>query len=92
MAAVSLVVSDFSLSDAIESGADEVPQLVARDRSGNDIPGYFNIWQWILPRLWAPRRARKSAAQAGGGAEVGEHPINILSRHVGRPAREWKAR
>ena len=42
------VVSDFGLIDAIESGLVKIPQLAVRDTTGAAIPGYFNIWHWIL--------------------------------------------
>ncbi len=50
------VVSDFGLTDAIESGLVKIPQLAVRDTTGADIPGYFNIWRWIVPRLTAAER------------------------------------
>jgi type III restriction enzyme len=50
------VVSDFGLTDAIESGLVKIPQLAVRDTTGADIPGYFNIWRWIMPRLTASER------------------------------------
>ncbi|MGH7331193.1 MAG: BPTD_3080 family restriction endonuclease, partial [Candidatus Rokuibacteriota bacterium] len=50
------VVSDFGLTDAIESGLVKIPQLAVRDTTGADIPGYFNIWRWIMPRLTAAER------------------------------------
>jgi type III restriction enzyme len=53
------VVSDFSLTDAIESGLVKMPQLVARDSSGRDLPAYFNIWAWLLPTLTAQERGTK---------------------------------
>src|SRR5262249_26787383 len=54
-------VSDFGLTDAIESGLVKIPQLAVRDNTGADIPGYFNIWRWILPKLTAAERGgRKS--------------------------------
>jgi type III restriction enzyme len=56
------VVSDFGLVDAIESGLTKIPQLAVRDASGAAIPGYFNIWQWILPQLTASERGGKKAA------------------------------
>jgi type III restriction enzyme len=51
------VVSDFGLTDAIESGLVKIPQLAVRDPTGAAIPGYFNIWRWILPRLTPAERA-----------------------------------
>ena len=50
------VVSDFGLVDAIESELVKIPQLAVRDTSGATIPGYFNIWRWILPQLTAAER------------------------------------
>ena len=56
------VVSDFGLVDAIESGLTKIPQLAVRDASGAAIPGYFNIWQWILPQLTASERGGKKSS------------------------------
>jgi type III restriction enzyme len=50
------VVSDFGLTDAIESGLVKVPQLVAADDTGRPQPAYFNIWEWIKPQLTASER------------------------------------
>lgn len=55
------VVSDFGLIDAIESGLVKIPQLAVRDTTGAAIPGYFNIWQWILPKLTPAERGGKRA-------------------------------
>jgi len=49
-------VSDFGLTDAIESGLVKIPQLAVRDTTGAEIPGYFNIWRWIMPRLTTAER------------------------------------
>ena len=66
------VVSDFGLTDAIESGLVKIPQLAVRDTTGAEIPGYFNIWRWILPKL-TPGRAGRQASQpkARGDPEMG---------------------
>ena len=63
------VVSDFGLTDAIESGLVKIPQLAVRDTTGADIPGYFNIWRWILPKLTAAER---------GGTRANPKPEAIL--------------
>ncbi len=39
----------------------KIPQLAVRDTTGAEIPGYFNIWQWILPKLTAAERGGKKA-------------------------------
>ena len=55
------VVSDFGLTDAIESGLVKIPQLAVRDTTGAEIPGYFNVWRWILGKLTAGERGGKKA-------------------------------
>lgn len=63
------VVSEFGLTDAIESGLTKIPQLAVRDTSGDEIPGYFNVWQWIIPKLTASER---------GGTKGSPKPEAIL--------------
>jgi type III restriction enzyme len=55
------VVSDFGLIDAIESGLVKIPQLAVRDTTGAAIPGYFNVWHWIMPKLTPAERGGKRA-------------------------------
>jgi type III restriction enzyme len=55
------VVSDFGLTEAIESGLTKIPQLAVRDNSGQSVPGYFNIWRWILPQLSTAERGGRKA-------------------------------
>ena len=55
------VVSDFGLNDAIEAGLVKIPQLAIRDTTGAEVPGYFNIWHWILPKLTPAERGGKRA-------------------------------
>lgn len=56
------VVSDFSLTDAIESGLVKIPQLAVRDTSGAEVPGYFNVWRWILPKLTPAEKGGKKGS------------------------------
>ena len=63
------VVSDFGLTDAIESGLVKIPQLAVRDPSGSEIPDYFNLWKWISGNLTAAER---------GGARGSVKPEAIL--------------
>jgi type III restriction enzyme len=56
------VVCDFGLTDAIESGLTKIPQLAVRDTTGAEIPGYFNIWKWILPQLTPAERGGKTSS------------------------------
>ncbi|OQX22231.1 MAG: type III restriction endonuclease subunit R [Desulfobacteraceae bacterium IS3] len=53
------VVSDFGLIEAIESGLVKIPQLAIRDTTGADIPGYFNLWKWIMEKLTPKEKGGK---------------------------------
>ena len=73
------VVSDFGLVDAIESGLVKIPQLAVRDTSGAAIPGYFNVWRWILPRLTsAERGGRRGSVQPEAVLKHAHVPIAML--------------
>ncbi|MBM4394207.1 MAG: DEAD/DEAH box helicase family protein [Deltaproteobacteria bacterium] len=73
------VVSDFGLIDAIESGLVKIPQLAVRDTTGAQIPGYFNIWRWILPQLSpAERGGTKSGAKPEAVLKWAATPIAML--------------
>ena len=73
------VVSDFPLTDAIESGLVKIPQLAVRDTTGAEIPGYFNIWRWILPQLTpAERGGKKSSPKPEAVLKWANTPITML--------------
>lgn len=73
------VVSDFGLIEAIESGLTKIPQLAVRDTTGSAIPGYFNIWDWILPKLTAAERGgRKANPKPEAIMKFAHHPIALL--------------
>ncbi len=73
------VVSDFALTDAIESGLVKIPQLAVRDTTGAEIPGYFNIWRWILPQLTpAERGGKKSSPKPEAVLKWANTPITML--------------
>src|SRR5204862_7375629 len=75
------VVSDFGLIEAIESGLVKIPQLAVRDTTGAEIPGYFNIWHWILEpgRLTpAERGGKKGSPKPEAILKYAHHPIAML--------------
>ena len=73
------VVSDFGLIDAIESGLVKIPQLAVRDTSGAPIPGYFNIWRWILPKLTpAERGGRRGSVKPEAVLKYAYVPMAML--------------
>ena len=101
------VVSDFGLIDAIESGLVKIPQLAVRDTTGAAIPGYFNIWHWILPKLTPAERGGKRAnpkpeailkwahtpiAMLGGLWEATTARVDQGRRDPARPSSSWSAR
>lgn len=86
------VVSDFGLIDAIESGLVKIPQLAVRDTTGAAIPGYFNIWHWILPQLTpAERGGRKASPKPEAILKYAHHPIAMLGGLWEKEAEDWKA-
>jgi len=85
------VVSDFGLIDAIEAGLVKIPQLAVRDTTGAEIPGYFNIWQWILPQLTpAERGGKKGSPKPEAILKYAHHPIAILGARWEAMREEWK--
>jgi type III restriction enzyme len=74
------IVSDFGLTDAIESGLVKIPQLAVRDSTGEEVPGYFNIWRWILRRLTPSERgAKKGGPKPEAILKYANTPIAMLA-------------
>lgn len=85
------VVSDFGLTDAIESGLVKIPQLAVRDTTGAEIPGYFNIWRWILPKLTAAERGgHRGSAKPEAILKWSHAPIAMLGGLWEELRREWE--
>ncbi len=87
------VVSDFGLIDAIESGLTKIPQLAVRDTTGAAIPGYFNIWKWILEDKLTPAERGGKRAQVKPEAilKFAHHPIAMLGGLWEETRQEWRA-
>lgn len=87
------VISDFGLTDAIESGLVKIPQLAVRDTTGSEIPGYFNIWRWILPRLTPSERGGKKGSPKPEAILKWAHtPIAMLGGLWEEVRLEWELR
>jgi type III restriction enzyme len=85
------VVSDFGLTDAIESGLVKIPQLAVRDTTGKEIPGYFNIWRWVLPQLTpAERGGKKESPKPEAILKYSNTPIVMLAGLWDELRREWE--
>jgi len=86
------VVSDFGLTDAIESGLVKIPQLAVSDPSGEEQAAYFNIWQWIMGRLSSAERGGKRAnPKPEAVLRYAEHPIRLLATVWEAERAEWAA-
>jgi type III restriction enzyme len=85
------VVSDFSLTDAIESGLVKIPQLAVRDATGAEIAGFFNIWRWILPQLTpAERGGKKGSPKPEAILKWANTPISMLAGLWEQLRAEWE--
>ncbi len=75
------MVSDFGLIDAVESGLVKNPAVGRARLHRAEIPGYFNIWQWILQpgRLTASERGGKRAnPKPEAVLKWAHHPLAML--------------
>lgn len=86
------VVSDFGLIDAIEAGLVKVPQLAVRDTTGAEIPGYFNIWRWILQDKLTPaeRGGKRADPKPEAILKWAHTPIAMLGGLWEATADDWK--
>ncbi len=84
------VVSDFGLTDAIESGLVKIPQLAHSDPTGEEQAAYFNIWRWIMSKLTAAERGGKRAnPKVDAVLRYAEHPIRLLAGAWGDERKRW---
>jgi type III restriction enzyme len=84
------VVSDFGLTDAIESGLVKIPQLAFSDPTGEEQAAYFNIWRWIMSKLTAAERGgRRANPKPEAVLKYAEHPIRLLALAWDELRREW---
>ena len=84
------VVSDFGLTDAIESGLVKIPQLAVSDPSGEEQAAYFNIWRWIMSKLTSAQRGGKRAnPKPDAVLKLAQHPIQLLGENWELLRREW---
>ena len=85
------VVSDFGLVDAIESGLVKIPQMPVRDATGAQIASYFNIWNWILPKLTpAERGGARGSPKPEAILKFAHHPVAILGGLWEKGLEEWQ--
>ncbi len=86
------VVSDFGLTDAIESGLVKIPQLAVRDTTGAEIAGYFNIWRYILGKLTpAERGGTRGSPKPEAILKWACTPISMLAAHWNDLFQGWQA-
>ena len=84
------VVSDFGLTDAIESGLVKIPQLAHSDPTGEQQAAYFNIWRWIMSKLTTAERGGKRAnAKPEAVLRYAEAPIRLIAGAWEELRQEW---
>jgi type III restriction enzyme len=84
------VVSDFGLTDAIESGLVKIPQLAHSDPMGEEQAAYFNIWRWIMGKLTAGERGgRRANPRVDAVLRYAEHPIRLLALAWEEERKRW---
>ena len=87
------VVSDFGLVDAIESGLVKIPQLAIRDTTGEEIPGYLNIWRWLMEKLTpAEKGGTKASPKPEAVLKWANTPIAMLGGQWEKLRQESAAR
>ena len=84
------VVSDFGLTDAIESGLVKIPQLAVRDGSGKAVPGYFNVWEWVLGQMTpAERGGNRASPKPEAVLKYAHTPVAMLAAEWQRTFAAW---
>ncbi|MFN8993192.1 MAG: restriction endonuclease, partial [Pseudomonadota bacterium] len=84
------LVSDFGLTDAIESGLVKVPQLAVRDNTGSERPKYHNLWRWIMACLTpAERGGRRGSPKVEAVLTWAHQPLAMLAQDWERVRTEW---
>lgn len=85
------VISDFGLVEAIESGLVKIPQMAVRDTTGEAIPGYFNIWEWILKKLTAGEKGgSRGNPKPEAILKYAHHPIAMLGSLWETEFEKWR--
>ena len=84
------IVSDFGLTDAIESGLVKIPQLAIADPTGKDRAEYFNIWQWVMKKLTPRERGgRRAGPKPEAVLKWANPPIQLIGEDWEKTREEW---
>jgi type III restriction enzyme len=85
------LVSDFGLTDAIESGLVKVPQLAVRDNTGAERPKYHNLWRWIMSCLTpAERGGRKGSPKTEAVLKWAHAPLAMIAQDWEQTRAHWQ--
>ena len=86
------LVSDFGLTDAIESGLVKIPQLAVSDPTGEERAAWFNLWRSIMARLTPRERGgRRASPKPDAVLKHAAIPITVLGKLRDDLAAEWEA-
>lgn len=82
-------VSDFGLSDAIESGLVKVPQFSVR--MNGDRSSYYDLWNWILPKLTSRERGgKRSDVKPEAVLKHAHAPLTLMLQDWERTRKKWE--
>ena len=83
------VVSDFSLSDAIESGLVKIPQLPAGDSAGDN--DYYDLWDWVKGKMKSEGFGEMNTqASLAVVLKYAHTPIAIMAGEWEKKRKEWE--
>ena len=83
------VVSDFALSDAIESGLVKIPQFSVRTSDGKN--SYYDLWNWIRNKLTpAERGGKKTQPRPEAILKYAHTPIALMAGDYEETRRAWQ--
>lgn len=82
-------VSDFGLSDAIESGLVKAPQFPVRMKNGGN--SYHYLWDWILQKLTPRERGgKKSDVKPHAVLKYAHTALTLMVEDWERTRKEWE--
>lgn len=84
-------VSNFGLEDAIESGLVKIPLLAVQDTTGERVPGYLNIWDWVIKQLRGSERGgRNGVISPSAILRYAHTPIAMLASQWDKEFEKWQ--